>query len=114
MGFPGGSDGKESACSVGDPGSIPESIINYMANDDECHGEKQAGKCKKKCRRPARCYFNRGSGKAYLSDMFRQKFESNKRLTYIFTQRKNIPGSITISASAKALRLKLIYPVQGR
>ena len=23
MGFPGGSDGKESACSVGDPGSIP-------------------------------------------------------------------------------------------
>ena len=25
MGFPGGSDGKESACIVGDPGSIPES-----------------------------------------------------------------------------------------
>ena len=25
MGFPGGSDGKESACSVGDPGSIPGS-----------------------------------------------------------------------------------------
>ena len=25
MGFPGGSDGKESACSAGDPGSIPES-----------------------------------------------------------------------------------------
>ena len=25
MGFPGGSDGKESACDVGDPGSIPES-----------------------------------------------------------------------------------------
>ena len=25
MGFPGGSDGKESACNVGDPGSIPES-----------------------------------------------------------------------------------------
>ena len=24
MGFPGGSDGKESACSVGDLGSIPE------------------------------------------------------------------------------------------
>ena len=24
MGFPGGSDGKESACNVGDPGSIPE------------------------------------------------------------------------------------------
>ena len=24
-GFPGGSDGKESACSMGDPGSIPES-----------------------------------------------------------------------------------------
>ena len=23
MGFPGGSDGKESACNVGDPGSIP-------------------------------------------------------------------------------------------
>ena len=23
MGFPGGSDGKESACSAGDPGSIP-------------------------------------------------------------------------------------------
>ena len=23
MGFPGGSDGKESTCSVGDPGSIP-------------------------------------------------------------------------------------------
>ena len=23
MGFPGGSDGKESACKVGDPGSIP-------------------------------------------------------------------------------------------
>ena len=23
MGFPSGSDGKESACSVGDPGSIP-------------------------------------------------------------------------------------------
>ena len=23
LGFPGGSDGKESACSVGDPGSIP-------------------------------------------------------------------------------------------
>ena len=25
MGFPGGSDGKESACSTGDPGSIPGS-----------------------------------------------------------------------------------------
>ena len=25
MGFPGGSDGKASACNVGDPGSIPES-----------------------------------------------------------------------------------------
>ena len=25
MGFPGGSDGKESACNVGDPGSLPES-----------------------------------------------------------------------------------------
>ena len=25
MGFPGGSDAKESACSVGDPGSIPGS-----------------------------------------------------------------------------------------
>ena len=25
MGFLGGSDGKESACNVGDPGSIPES-----------------------------------------------------------------------------------------
>ena len=25
MGFPGGSDGKESACSEGDPGSIPGS-----------------------------------------------------------------------------------------
>ena len=25
MGFPGGSDSKESACSVGDPGLIPES-----------------------------------------------------------------------------------------
>ena len=25
LGFPGGSDGKESACSAGDPGSIPES-----------------------------------------------------------------------------------------
>ena len=25
MGFPGGSDGKESACSAGDPGSIPGS-----------------------------------------------------------------------------------------
>ena len=25
LGFPGGADGKESACSVGDPGSIPES-----------------------------------------------------------------------------------------
>ena len=25
MGFPGGSDGKESPCNVGDPGSIPES-----------------------------------------------------------------------------------------
>ena len=25
LGFPAGSDGKESACSVGDPGSIPES-----------------------------------------------------------------------------------------
>ena len=25
LGFPGGSDGKESACSVGDPGSIPGS-----------------------------------------------------------------------------------------
>ena len=25
MGFPGGSDGKESACNVGDPGSIPKS-----------------------------------------------------------------------------------------
>ena len=24
MGFPGGSDGKESACSAGDPGLIPE------------------------------------------------------------------------------------------
>ena len=24
MGFPGGSDGKESACSAGDPGSSPE------------------------------------------------------------------------------------------
>ena len=23
MGFPGGSDGKESACSAGDPGSVP-------------------------------------------------------------------------------------------
>ena len=22
-----------------------------MANDDKCHGEKQAGKCEKKCRR---------------------------------------------------------------
>jgi len=51
LGFPGGSDGKESACNVGDAGSTPESIINYMANDDKCHGEKQAGKCEKKCRR---------------------------------------------------------------
>ena len=25
MGFPGGSDSKESACNAGDPGSIPES-----------------------------------------------------------------------------------------
>ena len=25
MGFPGGSDGKESACNAGDPGSIPGS-----------------------------------------------------------------------------------------
>ena len=25
LGFPGGSDGKESACNVGDPGSIPGS-----------------------------------------------------------------------------------------
>ena len=25
LGFPGGSDGKESACNAGDPGSIPES-----------------------------------------------------------------------------------------
>lgn len=26
-------------------------IIKYMSNSDKCHGEKQAGKCKKKCRR---------------------------------------------------------------
>ena len=28
MGFPGGSDGKESACNAGDPGSIPGSGIS--------------------------------------------------------------------------------------
>ena len=31
MGFPGGSDGKESPCNAGDPGSIPSS--------GRCHGE---------------------------------------------------------------------------
>ena len=29
MGFPGGSDGKESACNVGDPGSIPAEGNDY-------------------------------------------------------------------------------------
>ena len=34
MGFPGGSDGKESACNAGDPGLIPES--------GRCPGERLA------------------------------------------------------------------------
>ena len=41
MGFPGGSDGKESACSAGDPGSIPGSERspgeeNGCAPQDSC------------------------------------------------------------------------------
>ena len=35
MGFPGGSDGKESACNAGDPGSIPgskDTLEKGMAN----------------------------------------------------------------------------------
>lgn len=67
---------------------------------------------KRKQESQARCYFNRGSGKGYLSDIFGQKFESSEGLTYILTQGKNIPGSI--SASAKALRLKFAYHMQGR
>jgi len=31
MGFPGGSDGKESGCNAGDPGSIPGSLEKGMA-----------------------------------------------------------------------------------
>ena len=44
MGFPGGSDGKESACNVGDPGSIPgsgrspgegnDSLLQYSCLDN--------------------------------------------------------------------------------
>ena len=30
MGFPDGSDGKESACNVGDPGSIPGEGSDYL------------------------------------------------------------------------------------
>ena len=30
VGFPGGSDGKVSACNAGDPGSIPGSGISFM------------------------------------------------------------------------------------
>ena len=38
LGFPGGSDGKESACNVGDPGSIPGSVRSPgKGNDKQLH-----------------------------------------------------------------------------
>ena len=42
MGFPGGSDGKESACNVGDLGSIPELGRFLTYSDLFCAQELQA------------------------------------------------------------------------
>ena len=41
MGFPGGSDGKESACTVGDPDSIPELGRSLTYSDLFCAQELQ-------------------------------------------------------------------------
>ena len=50
MGFPGGSDGKESVCNAGDPGSIPglgrspgeghSNPLQYSCLEMLCHGQK--------------------------------------------------------------------------
>lgn len=56
-----------------------------MSNGDKCYGEKQVGKYKKGLRvgRQGAILMRRGwSGKDYLSDIFRQKPESNKGLSY--------------------------------
>ena len=44
-GFPGGSDGKESACSVGDPGSILGSGLNNLGSPREGNGNQLHYSC---------------------------------------------------------------------
>ena len=54
-GFPGGSDGKESACSAGDPGLIPGSgrspgernvnTLQYSCLENQSHGQRSLEGC---------------------------------------------------------------------
>ena len=50
MGFPGGSDGKESACNAGDPGSIPGSgrsstLTTLVFFPRKSHGQRSLASC---------------------------------------------------------------------
>ena len=57
MGFPGGSDGKESACNVGDLGSIPELGRSLTYSDLFCAQELQALGIEKKSSLVELCVF---------------------------------------------------------
>ena len=34
MGFPASSVGKESTCNAGDPGSVPETLVQFLGRED--------------------------------------------------------------------------------
>lgn len=82
-----------------------------MSNGEKYHGDQQAAKCKKECREQGEWDFKKGSENSYVSDTFKQKPEGSKGLSYQLPWGKQVPGSIP--ASAKALRQKLSYLVQG-
>lgn len=62
-------------------------VINAMEKRKQANTKRNAGQ-------QAKCYFHRGSLKAYLSVLFGQKPESGKELSYLLTRGKKIPESI--------------------
>ena len=63
VGFPGGSDGKQSACNVGDPGSTPR-WVRLQYSCPNCKGTSDVKEKKEAEKLPRRCLTSSGWGKA--------------------------------------------------
>ena len=74
MGFPGGSDGKESACNAGDLGSVP----GLGRSPGEGHGNLHQYSCLEN-------FMDRGAWWATVYGVSKKKLDMTEQLTFYFT-----------------------------